>query len=73
MSNPIKIQSNVPVAPPVGRGRKAKYPFASMKVKDSFFTEEVNARLSAYAYGKRHDMTFTTRAEGSGIRIWRTE
>jgi len=56
---------------PAKRGRKAKYPFASMKVNDTYFSENVNVRLSAYAYGKRHNMTFTGRAEQGGVRITR--
>lgn len=57
---------------PVKRGRKAKYPFANMKVNDSFFAENKNVRLSAYAYGKRHNMVFTGKTEQNGVRITRT-
>lgn len=72
----FKIESNVP--PPSGdSGRPAKYPWAEMKVGDSFRFDGapgVRDRISASsrAFAKRNaGVAFVTRREGDGYRIWR--
>ena len=55
-----------------GRDRKgkSKYPFARMKVGDSFFSKH-NIQSIARAYGKRSGMVFSTRKVEGGWRAWR--
>jgi len=58
----LKLEKDVPVPSP--RVRKGKYPFADMVLGESFSVpiEQHNAvRTSAYGYGKRHGVQFTTR------------
>lgn len=68
----LKIEKNIPV--PVARTIKPKNEFAeiaqSMKVGDSVLCpdEKTSKRLS-YHLGKFSRVV--TRAEGSGIRVWR--
>ena len=64
---PYKIVRN-------GSGRPLKYPWDKMKSGDSIpfgKKEAVSARMAAYAYGRRHTITFISRKEKSGVRIWR--
>lgn len=68
-TSPIKIEKGVPVPP----GRD-KYPWADMDVGDSFFvaTDKVeNFKRNVYAKNRNGKM-FTARAEGNGVRVWRT-
>lgn len=72
----IKIDKHIP--PPAGHsGPVTKYPWADMKVGDSFFltgSMGVRDRLSASsrAFAKRHaGFAFTMRKEGAGYRVWR--
>lgn len=61
---------------PTGRG---KYPFHLMGIGDSFCVKKAkgdipgDVRCSAYTYGKRHGMKFTTKSEDDGVRVWRIE
>jgi hypothetical protein len=67
----FKIESDVPV--PVGNTR-SKYPWAEMKVGDSFFVEHGSQNVlstSGRQYGKFHGGKFSTRREGNGVRVWR--
>lgn len=62
------IRSDIPV--PDHRPR-VRWPFAEMKVGDSFHTPYTSARTSSLNYAKRHGVKFACRAEAGGIRIWR--
>lgn len=67
------ITSDIP--PPVSgsTGKPATYPFATMKVGDSFFTRAPVNRVgpAARQFGKRHGWKFQCRTEGRGARVWR--
>ena len=72
------VEKGIPIPPrKCGTGRPALYPFAEMKVGDSFAIESARkrqGRMCAIAsdYGKRHGMRFTVRAIGDGmLRVWR--
>lgn len=83
--NNYPISSTVPLPTQGRRGSRAKYPFASMKVGDSFFVAEAdqttkNINSAAYCHarynfndGKR--MKFLTRTETNppGTRCWRIQ
>ena len=72
-----EIEKGVPI--PAGR---TKYPFAGMKVGDSFVVKDehgcsidtlmVRMRgACAWAHGKHPDRKFIVRREGGAIRVWR--
>ncbi len=70
----IAIEKNIPI--PNTKGRKAKYPFATMEVGDSFLLEKVPkntvlnaARSWAIRHKKKH--VFTIRFIDGNTRIWR--
>lgn len=66
---PLVIKSSVPLPAP-----RAKYPFAQMKVGDSFFADRYRAaQAAAWKYGVRNGMRFTVREENGGVRVWRVE
>lgn len=74
MNDQFKIESNIPIPGKL----HAKYPFASMKVGDSFYAAGClkPARRSSLssccvAFAKRNKVKFTTRREGDGVRVWR--
>lgn len=64
-----RIERGIPIPTSIGAVR---YPFAKMKIGDSFVAEEP-ARQAAYNYGGRHGKQFTVRKINSRgeIRIWR--
>jgi hypothetical protein len=68
--------SNTNTASLRGRGRPAKYPFASLNVGQDFSLPNppVSLRACAYLYAKRHNMTFETHGvKGTpAIRVVRT-
>ena len=68
----IEIEKGVSI-PPAKTIRK--YPFHLMEVGDSFFTPGEKQILQSLAHFKRRnpDRKFTTRREGDGFRVWRTE
>ena len=80
-----KIDAGVPMpAPKSGRGRRAsKYPVSAMAIGDSFFAkresgltaEQHRNRIAAAVcrYGKRWGLSFSTRLEDGGVRVWRTK
>jgi hypothetical protein len=72
----IKIERDVPLPPPVRRGRKPTWPFAEMEVGDSFVvpaSRREKARLAAANYAHRHrGWKYATRDVPDGYRIWRT-
>jgi len=70
-----KIQSNVPI--PL-KGTQRKFPFAAMKVGDSFVcskTEENTLRQTASRFAKLNQVKFSVLKEEKGIsvRCWRIE
>ena len=72
----IKIDKKVPMPAITNRGRPAKYPWAEMKVGDSFFlklSKAASVNSMIYSAGKKHCVRFSARKEGAGYRIWRTE
>jgi len=64
------INKDIPVPEHVTRNNI--YPWSEMEVGDSFYFTESKVRCSATCWGKRHNITFTTRTWGDGWRIWRT-
>ena len=67
-----KIEKNKPLS------SKLKYPFADMRIDDSFFVPDQHKQgagvvSSAHYYGKRNGKKFATRYEDGGIRIWRVK
>lgn len=61
------------------RGRRPKYPFATMQIGDSFLAEgdardtKWRAADAAYKIGRKLGRQFTARKEGQNVRIWRVE
>jgi len=72
MKDTYLIEKHVPR--PRGSGR---YPFADMEVGDSFFISEKSrgeaARVAARNFKIRNapEWAFSTRKEGTGLRLWR--
>ena len=70
-----KIDTDIPIP---SMGRPNQYPFAEMKVGDSFFIE---GRTSSYAstaarnWASKHEPSwrFTSRQQDGGVRVWRIE
>ena len=73
-----KIEANIPVPAVVragGAGRKPKYPFADLKVGESFLVPDktMNKMGSTVTLArKRTGRNFTLRNVEGGVRIWRT-
>lgn len=75
MSGLFAIEKGVPV-PPRDNGRTAKYPWADMRVGDSFFVPGVktNAMAGSKAQAaKKHNAKYSMRSVDGGVRIWRIE
>ena len=78
----FEIESNIPIPDPEC-GVKSKYPFADMKIGDSFLMPyadktPVKQRMvlihAIRHFRRKHpDRTFATRQQDTGIRVWRTE
>lgn len=75
------IQTDVPIPPITGRGRKSKYPTERLGVGQSYFVPENQASYNqvsqaAYAHARGSTKKFTIRrvAEDGipGTRVWRT-
>lgn len=73
----IPIDKNVPFPIGPSTGKRSTWPFALMEPQTSFVVppESVDAlRVAAYAYGRRHGMTFAVRRGADGVtRCWRTD
>jgi hypothetical protein len=78
----FKIEQGVPApctASNLRQGRKLKYPFADLKVGDSFLvpeTKDVRKRADqvksvASSFGRRHGVKLATQVVDGGIRVWR--
>ena len=65
----IKIESGIPMP--------AKFPFAEMKVGDSFLVPEGTSKNVVGVYARRHAIKtgtkFTIRKTPEGYRCWRIE
>lgn len=62
------------VAYPLPLRDKPRYPFATMKLGDSFsFSKEyaTKIRSAAWAAGEKYNAKFSVRKEGFGFRVWR--
>ena len=72
-----EIESDIPAPEPDLVGRPYVYPFARMKVGDSFEVEGkacTSARSSASRYAKKHGVKFLSHKTGEAkLRIWRVE
>ena len=68
MTKEFKIEAGVPLP----LYENTKYPFGKLKIGQSFLAHEKTVRAAAYKYGRYNNLKFKTRAEGDGIRIWRT-
>lgn len=75
------IEDNVPVTGATRPSRKLKYPLDKLAVGQSFFVPDKGKNMTqlrslAYAWAKRHKVTFvlrtTTEGDSVGTRIWRT-
>lgn len=71
----FKVESK-PIPIDLVRKRYSRYPFAEMKVGQSFYIKEgfkaiQSVRSSASLYGKRHDMKFVVVRDGKGYRCGR--
>lgn len=67
-----KIQHNVPVGQVIKVG--SKYPFAKMKIGDSFgFPANMATKIgiNAYYYSKQTNEKFKIKTQGKKSRIWR--
>ena len=73
----IKIESGIPVPAGTNRsgGRKAVYPFADLKVGESFFVAGKSVKTmsqTANKAAKRIGVELITRTVEGGVRVWRT-
>ncbi len=71
----IQIETNIPLPTIIRASRGSKYPFADMKVGDSFACETKPASMRSIATGfaKKEGGTvkFAIRGEANGSRVWR--
>ncbi len=76
MADEFEIESEIPL-PHVLFGRPAKYPWAKMKVGDSFFSPCPSVSTSVSHVNKKSGMKFTVRKSTKdgvqGWRVWRIE
>lgn len=72
-----KIEKNKPMPKANKVGRKAKYPFSTMKVGDSIYgdvsTSSLLASANNWAKRNKSKFTFTAQKENEGARVWRTK
>jgi hypothetical protein len=73
-----KIERNVPIPPPHGRGRPVRFPFAGMAVGDSFFvadtkSKEISNCVSNFVKHHGGNRKFTVRTVEGGARCWRVK
>ena len=72
-SNPtaFPIKKNAPIPNKERISYPEKYPWAQMKVGDSFFIPDREKPLTTTYAARKHNMKFTQRSMDGGIRIWR--
>ena len=73
----FKIEKDIPL-PPERRGRRARYPFASMNPGESFLVADASEQLeairrAAHGYGQRSGKRFMVRLVSEGVRVWCAE
>ena len=74
MNTKFVVEHNIPVPTSSGKGRPSKYPWAVMKVGDSFFVpgiKTVQIAGVAQSQARNHGTKWTTRAVNGGARVWR--
>lgn len=69
----IKIEKGKPITAIQGRGRKPLYPWAQMKIGDSFFAKVRNIGKSRFNAQIKYNAKFITRKEKGGLRVWRVK
>ena len=62
----IKIEKGIPL--PIPRQR---YPFATMKIGESFFSDKSGVQNLSSIYSKKGKAKFTCRKVEGGFRVWR--
>ncbi len=67
INSTIKVDKGIPLPPHQNR----QYPFSTMEVGDSFFSPKKHVRFQTSINGDRLKRKFASRAEKSGVRIWR--
>jgi hypothetical protein len=73
----FKIEKGVPIPP--RRGRKSKYPVASLKDGESFlvptgsFKKAQSVVSTLYAAAKRVGIKVSVRIMNDGVRVWRVK
>jgi len=76
----IKIDKGIPIPPK--RNNTARYPWAGLKIGESFFASppekhgawwRCGMSSNASIWGRKLARKFTVRQEGEGVRVWRTE
>lgn len=69
------IEDDIPLPDASRLSRVAEFPWAQLKVGQSFFVPNARGKASGVwvRYAKRHypDRAFVARGEGAGVRIWR--
>ena len=69
-----EIDKGIPIPPPASR-RRCKYPFAVMKVGDSFFVpggKRSTIRSAVHTRRKAHpNERWVVRTKDNGVRVWR--
>jgi hypothetical protein len=71
-SDPISIDKNIPLPPRRGGG-VSKYPWATMKVGDSFLATKSAVAASVSYCRHNKNVKFVSRKTDKGIRIWRVK
>lgn len=73
----MKVSKGIQI-PKNNRGKPPKYPWAELKVGDSFFVKGIEKKhimyscLASYNKNKaKKPIKITLRVEGDGIRVWR--
>lgn len=68
------IEKNIPL-PDAKNGPSRTRPLRTMEVGDSFFVPGIKkrAQVGVQYIERTTSMRFTTRKEGDGLRVWRTE
>lgn len=68
---PFEIDKKIPI-PNISRPKRSKYPWAKLQVGDSVLVVTDDAVRAAYAFAKRHGVTFICRRDETGAaRVWR--
>ena len=66
----MQVDKEIPIPKPA-TGNKAKYPWETMEIGDSFLSVTRTMRSIASSAGKRYGKKFVVRKCPEGFRIWR--